>query len=529
MADEIANLLNNLDNEPVQKTVTKVYSKKVLSNDSVNKLLPYQIQHVLNLMQILVTHRIALDASDTGIGKTYSAAAICKELERRPLIVCPKTLIYNWERVLKLFGVKAYDIVNYETFKNGKTYANNLYKTRVKSPFLDVIDPADDDRNKIIHEWHLPKNAIVIFDEVHKCKGKNTANGKLLMSTKQLINNNIPVLLLSATICEKYDDVKILFYLISKIGNLRGYLAYIRELVTKPEYKKFKPNRKDYATSAELKIAKENAISMIIYEEIKDYVSRIRIKDLGDKFPKNQWFAQQFIAKESDEISEAYHNIALLMRELRNNPGGNHLAQIQKLKQEIEFRKVPIFIEQAKLYLDEHKSVIIFVNYLDTLNVLSKELNIICKIYGDQTMDERQEAIDKFQSNEEPIIICQMRAGGVGISLHDLDGNHPRVTLINYPDSASDLLQALGRAPRAGAMSPVLQRIIFVANVPYEKKIMQNINRKLTNISAINDGDLDGYKHKVARVERVKKVATKTKTEDAELADEIVIVKQKKL
>jgi superfamily II DNA/RNA helicase len=178
------------------------------------------------------------------------------------------------------------------------------------------------------------------------------------------------------------------------------------------------------------------------------------------------------------------------------------LAKIQKLKQEIEFRKVPIFIEQAQLYLDEEKSVIIFVNYLDTLHILAQELDIKCKIYGDQSMEKRQEAIDLFQSNEERIIICQIRAGGVGISLHDLHGGHPRVTLINYPDSASDLLQALGRAPRAGAKTAVLQRIIFVANVDYEKKIMQNINKKLANISAINDGDLEGYKYKINRITR---------------------------
>ena len=74
------------------------------------------------------------------------------------------------------------------------------------------------------------------------------------------------------------------------------------------------------------------------------------------------------------------------MLALKNNPSKHHLAKIQKLKQEIEFRKVPIFIEQAQLYLDDGKSVIIFVNYLDTFEFLSKELDIKCKIHGSQTM-----------------------------------------------------------------------------------------------------------------------------------------------
>jgi hypothetical protein len=58
---------------------------------------------------------------------------------------------------------------------------------------------------------------------------------------------------------------------------------------------------------------------------------------------------------------------------------------------------------------------------------------------------------------------------GLGISLHDIHGDHQRVSLINFPDTASSLIQALGRTHRSGAKTPALQRIIFVANVDYEK------------------------------------------------------------
>src|SRR5205807_1765608 len=102
--------------------------------------------------------------------------------------------------------------------------------------------------------------------------------------------------------------------------------------------------------------------------------------------------------------------------------------------------------------------------------------------------------------NIDNIIICQIKAGGTGLNLHDLDGKHPRVSLMNYPETGSDLIQALGRVYRAGCKTPVLQRIICVANVEYEKRIMNNINKKLKNISAINDGDINGYKYKIRRV-----------------------------
>jgi superfamily II DNA or RNA helicase len=497
MVDTIGSLYKQIIN--VQKSVEPaVYSKVVLTNKTKDRLLSYQVPHVLRLINILVTKYIALDNSDTGIGKTYAAAATAFELGKRPLVICPKTLIFSWRNVFEYFGVEEYDIVNYETIKNGKTYTTGKCKSRKQAPYLSIVDLDPDDPMSSIYKWKLPKDTMVIIDEGHRCKDPSTDNGKLLMSLKQVINKKIPVLILSATICEKFTDMKIPFFLFGLIPNTRNFKHYTQLIQNK--YPQYRIKKSNYTTKAEYEDAKTNSQVMIVYEEIKEFSARIRIKDLGDKFPSNQWCAQQFIAKESDEIAKAYDEIAEHLKALKENPGQNHLAQIQKLKQEIELKKIPIFIEQAQLYLDDGKSVIIFVNYLDTLAILSEQLDIKCKIYGDQTMEQRQEAIDLFQSNQERIIICQIRAGGVGISLHDIHGGHPRVTLVNYPDTASDLLQALGRAPRSGAKTPVLQRIIFVANVDYEKRIAQQINRKLANISAINDGDLNGYKYKLKKI-----------------------------
>jgi len=497
MTSEISSFLNDLaeDTQPIPQ----VYSKKTLSNKTINKILKYQKNHILRLIRILVQKSIALDGSDTGVGKTYIAIAICVEMGRRPIIVCPKTLIYNWISVCEFFGVKPYDVVNYETIRNGKSYADSNFTSRVTSPFISVNEHDPENKTQDMFEWSLPDDAMLIFDEAHRCKSTNTDNGKLLISTKQAIYQKIPVLLASATISQKATDMRVPFYLFDIIPSVRRFNAYVKTLEAKhPQYRVHKYK---YDSKEKYKNAKERAISIIINAEIKDHTSRIRIKDIGEKFPQNQLSAQQFTADSAEVISDAYSEIQVLMDELKQKGERHthHLARIQKLKQMIELRKIPIFLEQAQLHLDNGKSVIIFVNFLDTLHLLASKLHINCQIYGDQTLKERTEAIRLFQSNQERIIICQIRAGGVGINLNDTDGNYPRAVLVNYPDSGSDLLQALGRAVRAGTKSPVLQRIIFVANVEYEKTVMQNINRKLENISATNDGVLDGYKYKIKK------------------------------
>ena len=58
-------------------------------------------------------------------------------------------------------------------------------------------------------------------------------------------------------------------------------------------------------------------------------------------------------------------------------------------------------------------------------------------------------------------MIANIRAGGVGISLHDTIGNFGRVSLISPTWSSIELKQALGRIDRAGARTPCIQRIVY--------------------------------------------------------------------
>ena len=94
--------------------------------------------------------------------------------------------------------------------------------------------------------------------------------------------------------------------------------------------------------------------------------------------------------------------------------------------------------------------------------------------------------IDDFQSDKESIIICNIRAGGVGISLHGSLTAKTRLALICPTDSAQDLKQALGRVHRAqGAKS--LQRIVFAADT-IEEDVCNNVQAKLKRMSLINNG-----------------------------------------
>jgi hypothetical protein len=80
-------------------------------------------------------------------------------------------------------------------------------------------------------------------------------------------------------------------------------------------------------------------------------------------------------------------------------------------------------------------------------------------------------------------------AGAASISLHDLNGNYPRHTLINPSYSAINTLQALGRCHRVNGKTPVIQRFFFAECVEIEQKMRQRVNLRLANLDCLNDGD----------------------------------------
>ena len=133
----------------------------------------------------------------------------------------------------------------------------------------------------------------------------------------------------------------------------------------------------------------------------------------------------------------------------------------------------------------ECKSVVIFLNFSDTVQTLCQNLGCD-RVEGGQSAEQRQEAIDKFQRDETHVLVVNIAAGGTGISLHDTNGKRQRVSLICPSFSAKNHLQTLGRIHRNGAKSDAIQKIL-VAHDSIEEAVMKSINKKLKNLNILHD------------------------------------------
>lgn len=456
MEENMQNIEDNNIEEPIEESIE-------------SKLYPYQIPHLYQLYESMKINKCILDASDTGTGKTYIALALAKLLNLKPFIICPKSVVFNWTHVAKQLNIEIFGASNYESLKNMKYYTPEMEK--VVCPYMD--------KNEKNFIFYLPNDIMVIFDEAHRCKNHKSITSQLLLS---ITKNNNKILLLSATITDKLECFKpfgVVFDLYEDVKNFNGWVRRQKAMYN------IKYRNK--------KLDEEEMCLDIIHNTIfPNKGSRIRIKELGDLFPKNQVTANLYSCENADKIEKLYEIINEAVQDLKiKEKKAEALAKLTYARMKIEMFKVPIFIDLAEEALDNGYSVVIFTCFRDTMYHLADKLKTDCLIHGEQQLMDRQQCIDDFQSNKNRLIISMIQCGAVGLSLHDIHGNHPRISLLNPSWNGIEMKQALGRIHRAGSKSTALQRIIYCAET-YEEKICELIDQKLKVIENINDGDFAG-------------------------------------
>ena len=433
----------------------------------------WQRNHINKLCFAINRFNVGVDASDMGTGKTIMALITAKELGLYPVVVCPKSVISSWKRWINaILGDIEPVVYNYEKLTRGNI---TMHIERRGDRFAWLLDK---------------EKVLLIFDEVHKCKGEKSLNSKLLASAKR---DNIKTLMLSGTACSDPRDMKAIGYALGLHGYRDHWAWCLKHGCRKGWF-----GGLDFSGSP-------NAL-MRLHEEIfitGKLGSRIKISDLPEgTFPDNQVIVESFDlgGDGTYEINEAY---SIMSDELERLQGviddsdmDSPLVVQLRARQRVELLKVPTFVELINNGLSEGKSVVAFVNFRDTLDAISSKLDVpVSLVMGDQNDDERDRAVDSFQGRlrrykqHSKVMLCMIQAGGVGLSLHDELGGHPRMSIISPGFSAIDLRQALGRIHRSGSKSKAVQYVVFAADT-VEDDVRRAVQSKLTNLDLLNDGDL---------------------------------------
>ena len=448
-------------------------------------LFPKQAEACEFFTKCLRTYTNTLDTSDVGTGKTVVASHIAKDLlwkEQYPnphfsspfvegvdpprifskvAVICPKAVIPAWERELEETGIEPLFVLNYEKIRMGRT------------EFMSK-------RGKKIMTWNIPENTLVLVDEIHKCKGAYTQNAQLLIS---LVQQGFRVHGMSATAAEDPTEMRALGYMLGlhslnkNNDQLKNWYGWMKINGCDQDHW----NKWYLLNRSKLEDVKNSIYGTCGYN--------LTVADFPDSFRNNRVFVERIKFSEAEAIKRAYKtlNITPDIIEKFIDDGTVEdsefiLVNILRARQLTEALKCPDIVDMAN-DLAQKNSVVVFVNFRDTVNTLCDRLGCE-RIEGGQSIGDRQKIIDDFQSDKNHIIVVNIAAGGTGLSLHDTIGNRPRVSLICPSYNAKEYAQTLGRIHRNGAKSDALQKIL-VASGTVEENVMNAISRKIDNMNEL--------------------------------------------
>lgn len=412
-----------------------------------------------------------LDASDTGLGKTWVALETVKQLKVNFGVVCPANIVTKWENTASQFELEPEFVLSYEKLRTGKHHFVTRHRYRGQTAF----------------HWNTVDEVVLIFDEVHLCSNYKSLNSKVLLGA--INNRHTRIVGISASVAESPLKLRTIGYGLKLHGYVDWWHWCLQNGCTPGPF-----GGLIFSTGS--RIAKTDnqrraqAKLFEIHQRIFPYRGcRVRKVEVADQLPANN------VIPEEVDVDFKHLMVVDEIKEVdrKDQETVTELVAVMRERQRLELAKCPVIFERVEDLLDEGNSVIVFLNFTKSIEVLHHAFTTRgwahSQIVGGMTATERATNIDAFQRNHHRVCLCQSDAGSASIDLDDVTGDAPRTVLISPVYSARQLTQMLGRAHRLTTKSPVFQWILFAAK-SVEERACKLVQQKLNNLSLLNDGDL---------------------------------------
>jgi len=430
------------------------------------KLYDWQVPIRDSVKEIIDRRKSSLLVVPPGGGKTFIGAALLESLKCPGLVLCPKSVIGNWNSVLDGFGLgDMTSVLNYEQM----TAKTKLMKSKALGYYIG--------RN--MFDWKIPKDFTIIFDEAHRCNGRATKAGLLLAGAKKAGLRHVAM---TATPPDDPLRMKNLGQSLDLFGK-SGYWDWaLNNGVRKSRFHngfEFPLRTESEQEMAEIYLGR---IRETIFSKTDPRGVLIPMEALLEYYPEGRVFVENVTVDEK-QMASVEKEFATEIAELDQLAEDAEMKMIEDLRihQRWELLKTAPMVEMTKDLLEQGISVALFVNYRKTAEVLAKSLRTRDLIMGG--INYRDRIIERFQTNECKLIVVTASAGGEAISLHDLEGGHPRVGLHSPVWNPVTFRQVLGRLWRAGGKTPVTQRVLLLPGI--EERIFKRVHTRLGNMNAL--------------------------------------------
>ena len=480
-------LLAEIDEDDLQKELEVKRGKleNILSNDFshvappehlVATLRPYQLAGFQWLLFLNEAGWGGILADDMGLGKTVQTLTFFQHyINHNPgarfMVVCPTTLMYNWENEIKKFTPELTHVIHHGPKRNSDpgNYTN----------FDIIITTYGTMRSDIKTFKEIPFDYVVL-DESQSIKNPQSqvAKASLLLNSKnRLALSGTPV---QNNTFDLYAQMNFL-----NPGMLGSREFFMSEFATPID--KFRED--------EVKLQLRKLTYPFLLRRTKEQVA----KDLPEK---TEMILYCEMGVEQRKIYDAYRNIYRsqilgMIEEKGMEKSQMHILQgLTKLRQicdspaimneEERFHNYSVKLDELSRELIEnvgdHK-VLVFSQFLGMLALIKQKLEAenISYVYfdGSSTSAEREKAIREFQDNHEcRVFLISLKAGGIGLNLTAAD----YVYIVDPWWNPAVEQQAIDRTHRIGQTKNIFAYRLICKDTLEEKMLqLQERKRALAN------------------------------------------------
>lgn len=473
------------------------------------KLKDFQAEGVAWLESHLGT---GLLADEQGLGKTIQVLAYAHRNKKFPmLIVCPNTLKLNWRNeIIATTGQQ------YKINLIGKDLSQRLTAARkITHPTVTYSKtPQPNHDIYIINYEALARNLndlialdfkLMALDESHKVKNHDAARtkafiqlatgevehaGKLVKKYKVKVTKPIPcVIMMSGTpLLNRPAELYTTVYNIARyVPEFSGFVKF--------HFRFCNPINTGYGMNFN-GCSNSDELHKLLQEHVM--IRRIK-KDVLKELPEKNWqtIPLEFDRKEYDKVESAFlgqnwtQGIETILKFGGNPPkSDDSIVAIQKLREIAAYSKLDSAVEWIKDFIETGEKLVVFAHHRMVIEKIQNELikngehkNAVRVIYGNVSAEDRQKAVNEFQTLDSVrVIIIGITAGGYGLTLTAANN----VAFVQLPWTPGEIQQCADRVHRIGQKNTVT-----CYNLVAEGTIEETIATMLMNKGMVLDAVLD--------------------------------------
>lgn len=380
-----------------------------------------------------------LIGDEPGLGKTLQSIGIVDTANAYPaLVICPSSLKINWQREFEKFTDKKALVLDNATrtawpyfLQMGMFHVAIVNYESLRKYFVWDINSSDRRSfrlKNVVFNDAIKVFRSVIIDESHRVKDPSAQQ---TIFTRGIVEGKDFRILLSGTpVVNRAEDLVSQLSIMGRLQEFGGRAKFLA----------------DYGENENLDdLSRRLYGSCMIRREKAKVLTQLPDKTRTDLYVDIS-NSEEYRLAQADLAEYLRRYTECTDRDIRRKMRMEALVKFMTLRALSAKGKVKQAIDFIRVFLDSGKPLILFCSYHEIVDELCKAFPKAVRVTGRDNATTKQAAVDAFQKGDAKLIICSIKAAGVGLTLTASSN----VAFVEFPWTYADCCQCEDRAHRIG-------------------------------------------------------------------------------